>query len=410
MPEQTEQKFGLEGIEQSQGYQPMGLADAPPAEAADADQALTNLVESRPDPAPVVERQFIDVQSGEPMPANQTLSAEDAARNLARTRQAEADTLAEYERAAIAGEADRLRGEAAADLKAQWDAHNVTEQQPTQSPQPDAQPQQTEQQPAGSSRLEQLLQSDPALLGEVQGYTQQVHVAAEQAIAQRTQAADAAVARAAQFAAWNANLAAQAILADIPELQNVNPAEIGTAIQTIARMNPQRAQVIVGKIKSLEQLALQSQNAQAAQTQAQRRQMAAWMTEQDQIFDAHFTKLLPGVDRKTVSQQAPQTLRDAGIDDATMRRLYNESDVFRSSSAQVLMAKAAAWDAYQKDKSDAAHALRNQRNNPLQHVVKPGTSNSFTRGYEEATRLPQQFSSAKEASEWLTANRRRNAR
>jgi hypothetical protein len=243
-------------------------------------------------------------------------------------------------------------------------------------------------------------------LAGIQAFAQQVHAVAEQQAAQRVQAGDAAVAQAAQFAAWNANLATQAILADIPELHGVDPDQIGTAIQTLARVQPQRAQQIANKIQGLQHLALQAAQAEAAQTQNQQRQFHSWATEQDNVFDAAFPRLLPGVDSAKVRAQAMQTLRDAGIDDATARRLYNESDIFRSSSAQILLAKASAWDAYRKEISAAKATLNHQRKNPVPNVIKPGVVDSFTRGYEEATRLPSQFNSAKDAADWLISARR----
>lgn len=57
-----EQKYGLEGIEASQGYSPMTLADAPPQEDLAVDAAVENFVATRDDPAPIVEREFLDVQ------------------------------------------------------------------------------------------------------------------------------------------------------------------------------------------------------------------------------------------------------------------------------------------------------------------------------------------------------------
>jgi hypothetical protein len=171
-------------------------------------------------------------------------------------------------------------------------------------------------------------------------------------------------------------------------------------------MNPQRAQVLVDKIKNLQVLAAQAENARAAEQQVQRQNFHQWAADQDKVFDSAFPRMLPGVDFAKVKAQAMQTLRDVGIDDATARRLYNGSDVFRSSAAQVLMAKAAAWDAYQKDKVAANHALRNQRDNPVPNVIKPGVANHFAERFEEATRMPKEFASPKEAAEWLTSARR----
>jgi hypothetical protein len=358
------------------------------------DAAINDFIQNRPenDNPPPTERAFVG-PDGNPTPDNRTLSAEQAAKELAATRQNELDALEEYRRAEIAVEADRLRG----DLP----PVETPAPQPKAQPQPaEAQPQPEAQppQPQAQTSWGQRLANDPEMLAAVSGWANQVQAEVQQ----QTQAATAT---AANYIAGAANLAAMALFNDT-ELAGVPAEGIEGALKMLQRVNPARAEQLANKIQNLQALQARAQVAQAEQAQLRQRQFHSWGEEQGRIFDAALPKLLPGVDAAKVRNQARQTLRDAGIDDDTARRLWNESDIFRSSAAQVLMAKAAAWDVYQKDLAAAKAALNHQRNNPVAHVVKPGVSDSFTRGYEEATRLPKEFSSAKDAAEWLTSARR----
>jgi hypothetical protein len=401
--EQTEQKFGLEGIEQAQGYQPMVLQSDLNAQVEqyeqDLDTATREFVESRPDSPPPTERAFVG-PDGNPTPENHTLSAEEAAKELAATRQSELGALEEFRKSEIAAAADALRGiEQEPEPAPAADA--PVEAQPQQPVAAGAEGHEQPQQPQGTSWGERLA-NDPEMLSAVSGWANQVQAEVQQ----HTQAATAT---AANYIAQAANLAALALFNDT-ELAGVPAEGIEGALKMLSRTNPGRAEQLVNKIQNLQALQARAQVAQAEQAQIQKRQLQSWGLEQDRIFDAALPKLLPGVDVAKVSAHAKQTLRDAGIDDDTMRRLWNESEIFRSSSAQILMAKAAAWDVYQKDLVAAKAAMKNQRNNPIAHVVKPGVSNSFARGYEEATRMPSEFSSPKQAAEWLTARRGRSAR
>jgi hypothetical protein len=69
-----EQKYGLEGIEQAQGYEPMQMANPdPPAEPAiDPDSTLAKHF-SRPAPPEPIERMYNDVATGNPRPDNEVV-------------------------------------------------------------------------------------------------------------------------------------------------------------------------------------------------------------------------------------------------------------------------------------------------------------------------------------------------
>jgi hypothetical protein len=403
---QSPQLFGLEGIEQSQGFVDMPLADAPVEDsAADFEKAVNEFTENRPDPAPIVERQYIDVETRQPRPNNEVVDIHDAAKHLTAARNQEAEALEQQRRAAIAAEADALRGIQQPEATPAADAPAEAQPQPAEvqpqeqpQPQPQAQSDSVGQGPSWGERLA----NDPEMLAAVSGWAQQV----QGEVQQHTEAASNI---AVNYIKQAANLAALALFSDT-ELAGVPAEGIEGALKMLSRTNPQRAEQLIGKIQHLQTLQAQAQVAAHEQAQVRQRQLQAWGLEQDRIFDAVLPKMLPGVDIAKVKAQAPETLRNAGIDDATMRRLWNESDVFRSSAAQVLLSKAAAWDAYQADLTAARAALNHHRNNPVPNVQKPGVSSYFAERQAEAIRMPSEFSSAKQAAEWLTARRGRNAR
>jgi hypothetical protein len=132
MSDQDEQKYGLEGNEASQGFTPMPLADSPPQEDLALDASVENFVASRDDPAPIVGREFRDVQSGEKWPEYETLRAEDAARNLSNVREAERRALDEQQNRDLQEALDQLHAPVDEQLTGR------TEAQPDFTPQPDA--------------------------------------------------------------------------------------------------------------------------------------------------------------------------------------------------------------------------------------------------------------------------------
>jgi hypothetical protein len=378
-----EQKYGLEGIEASQGFTPMPLADAPPQEDLALDASVENFVSTRDDPAPIVEREFRDVQTGEKRPETETVRAEDAARNLANVRKAE--------RQAFDAELNRATQEAIDQLRTPepqpvtLDAgHDEQQQPPVVETQPEQQP---------GSRLEQALRNDPQLLGEVTQYAEAVRQNGEQAVG-----------AAAAFATWNAQLAASAILGDVPELQGLNNAQIPVALQMLAQKNPQRAAEIQGKLSNLNTLAAQAQQAQTAQAEAAQQRFSQWSQLEDQKFDIAAHTLAPGLSPEKVKAQARETVRAAGISDREVAQLWNSNPLFRSSAAQTLMAKAAAFDLLMQEKAAIRTELAHKRTASVPNVQRPGVSLP-ERPMEAGQRLPQSFANPKAAAAWLTARR-----
>jgi hypothetical protein len=388
---ESEQLYGREATEAAQGWTPMPLADAPAeaSERQELDAALTRLEESRPDEQPIVERRYLDADTQEPRPENETVRAEDAARQLSHARKFEAELEEGNRLAEMAVAADELRGE----LQRVEEQPGSADPAITAQPRLYEQPQQPEQESQPGSRLEQVLRNDPHLLGEVTQYAEAVRQNGEQAVG----AAAAAM-------TWNAQLAASAILGDVPELQGLNNAQISVALQMLAQKNPQRAAEIQGKLATLNTLAAQARQAQTAQAEAARQRFGEWSQEQDAAFEIAVHTLAPGVSPAKIRGQAMATLRNAGISDQEMRFHYNNSPLFRSAAAQTLMAKAAAFDLLMQERVAQKTEIAHKRTAVVPTVQRPGVSLP-ERPMEAGQRLPQKFANAKDAANWLSARR-----
>ena len=85
-----EQKYGLEGIEQAQGYDPMPMAnpDPEPEPAIDSDSALAKHLQ-RPAPPEPTTREYTDAATGTHRPDNEVVEMDRAAEDLANIRRQE---------------------------------------------------------------------------------------------------------------------------------------------------------------------------------------------------------------------------------------------------------------------------------------------------------------------------------
>src|SRR5262249_41206146 len=139
---------------------------------------------------------------------------------LTAARQSEAAAKQAAEDIELARQIDALRAE----------QQPVEAQQPQQPQQP--QPVQEQAQQADDYVAKAL--SDPRILSAV-----------EQTVSQANQRADAVANYYQQAVAQNASAAAYSLIASYPELQGINPEQIPTAIQVLAKSNPERARAMV---------------------------------------------------------------------------------------------------------------------------------------------------------------------
>jgi hypothetical protein len=253
-----------------------------------------------------------------------------------------------------------------------------------------------------------LLQSDPELLGEVQSYGEGVRQEAQQAAAQKQWAGDVSIAAAAQITQQNVDLVARALLADVPELAAVAPDQVPLAVQIIAKSNPQRAQVIAERIQGLQALAVQAQNAKAAEQQVDQRRFAEWAFHEDNKFDRDVMSTMPPERFKEVRAQAAKTLLNAGLSERELVHYWNTNPLLRSAAGQSVVLKAAMWDLALAAQAKAKTELPHRRAPaPVAQVQRPGISSAIGER-DEGIRMPRQFANAKEAANYIFERRLRN--
>jgi hypothetical protein len=399
--EQGEQLYGREGTEQSQGYSKMPLADAPVEDSAgDFDRALNDLVESRPDPAPVVERAFFDVENGEPRDPRETVSAEDAARQLSNIRQRETEAVEQQRLDDFRNEIDADRGQLQAERlfnavqneqqlqQTPQDATGQDPQQPTAQPEYQPQPESVQQatDPQYDADLVQALQ-DP----KVRGILERVSQGVEQTAAQfQQQLADASL------------TAATAFLASFPELAGLRADQLAGAVALINQTNPARAQEIARHYGRVNDLVQQTQKvAHAAQEQQQTRaaeQFRAYAAAHDAVSLRNETP----ESVKAIQSVILEDARRAGISEKDIAQVYNSVPAFRHSFVQDLLADGAKYRLAQRNVARAAHRQ-------VPHVARPGSS------AEALTRTEEALASARsklkpsmnprEAADYLIARR-----
>ena len=223
--------------------------------------------------------------------------------------------------------------------------------QPVEQQQPEPQP--IEAQPAPETppginpELAKALTENPALREAVQSEVAQIE-AAKQTYVQGLQ--------------QNAQAAAASLFAAYPELQGIPGDQIKGAIAAISNQNPQRGAEIVAHIERTNAVVAQWQQAQTEQQQEQARRYQRQWVEFAKIEDAKVEKLLPEVNDPKLQAAAVKTLTDLGVSREDIGRLWNgqASISLRDARAQVLLAKAAKWDAAQAA-LEANSAIRFQR-------------------------------------------------
>jgi hypothetical protein len=226
---------------------------------------VENFVASRDDPAPIVEREFRDVQSGEKRPENETLRAEDAARNLSNAREAEQRAVEEQQHRDLAEALDQLR-----DPTPVAAATGRTEAQPDYTPQPDY-PEAVQMDPQIDPEVAAALQN-PKVRSLLDGVNQTIEATKSQ---YQEQVAHAGMTAVASF------------VSAFPELANLNADQLPGAIALINQTNPARAQEIATHYNRVNGLVQQMQQV-SAQTAQHRNEMAS--AQFKRIYDEACTR------------------------------------------------------------------------------------------------------------------------
>lgn len=319
---------------------------------------------------------------GHKRPETETVSAEDAARNVANVREAERRAVEEQQNRDLAEALDQLRDPTpvAADT-------GRTEPQPDYTPQPD--PEHVATDPNLDPEIAAALQNPT-----VRAVLEQVNQNVEQTTsAYQQQLANAALTASASF------------VAAFPELAGLQADQLPGAIALINQTDPVRAQAIAthygrvnGLVEQARQVAAQQQQRHAELSAAQFKQFAV---VSDHRFDAMNTHV-PAETMKAIKTEAVAMLKEYGLSDADIAREYNSNPLFRSAAGQQIISDAARFRLSQK-------GLSQHRANPVPHVVRPGSSAERVTRTEEAlaearARLKSSMS-AKEAAAYVIARR-----
>jgi hypothetical protein len=406
MAEADEQKYGLGGIEQAQGYEPMQMANPdPPAEPAMTEAELAHF--NRPPPPEPILRDYHDVQTGEPTPDNQVLpSPERAAADLTEARAAERLEVQRAENGELNEALDWLAREEAGMRAAltpvepavgEVDQYGRVRTEADASPANDFTPQLD---PVDVAALPN--QVDPEVLAafqnpKVRAVLEQVDQGVRQTQAQYEQ----------QLA--NASLTATAsFMAAFSELAGLQPEQFQGAVAYINKTNPARAQEIARQYDRVSHLVVQNQQAQQQQAQQQQALASEQFRQFARASDNRFDAMNKNVSREqmtAIKDEAVIMLKEYGLSDAALAHEYNNNALFRSAAGQQIIADAARYRLAQRAVSRAA-------SRPVPHVIRPGSSAEAQTRTEaalaEAQAKLKPAMSAKEAANYLIARRGAN--
>jgi hypothetical protein len=392
MSEDTEQKFGLEGVEQSQGWTPMVSADPVPKEDPGIDlndPSIKHL--SRPEPAEPETREYFGAD-GEPTPENQSVTPEQAARDLGNIREQERQAKADQDAADLRFALDQLPPD------------GQQPQQPTQSPEA-PQPDEPQLSP-DELQLEGL--DDDARRAFAESKFAEADQALEEVLKQplvreklesefnavRTQAAEAVHAVKTHYDAAISQLGQEigvVTAALITEIAGMNAEQARGALAVVARTNPARMEQInqlasrlQGAVNLTQQHQMQQQ--QVAQQQAQDQQRRA---------QEEFQRYAQAEDAKALAKETPESLnqirsllyedgKKAGYSRADIDRAWNSVPALRNSFVSELIADGAKWRLAQR-------GITRARSNPVPQVQRPGVATSEPRDDSEASHLQGRF-------------------
>jgi hypothetical protein len=321
--ESTEPAYGREGLERAAGYVPMqddSKAEAP--EELTKDEAAQRLRElSGP------ESKIITHTTG--LPANETMTTEQAAEMLAEARQADASQAEIDDTKAQQKEVDKLRGE---------------------------KPESKAQLPDGEIDVERAL-ANPKIQAAI---TERVATADAQREAYST-----AVDQAGKFAAAS-------LFSEAPELASLPLDQWANTINALHQHDPARARVIFGKLQALGQVEAASQQLKTQKAAREQTEFRNYAAKENARF-AEMTKSIPAKEMDAVKAHVPKMLAEHGADVAQFLKAVSSQSTFPRATAEALLVKAARYDLLSK----AAKATPTR---DIPHVQKPGIAGSSGSG------------------------------
>jgi hypothetical protein len=415
MSDQEQQEYGQEALERrTWGAEPVH-PDTPPEDVLSESEAAERIAEPRPEERPTIERDYIrrdkparnedgtfatqdGVQLFEREPSRNWVTAEEAGKDLAATRQAESDYLKNQEAEQIRKATDELRSEQPqqqGESVEQWAARLQQQPSPGEindaargSMQPPTNQQVIDQLSAAVSQLDTAISSEQDLQtlqlyqtkrAELATHLEQARYRAafeqfpelthsiENEINQRTQQYQAQVAIASAQAQQSAQAALAATAARFPELQGINTIpELQLALNVMAQSNPERFEAARRDLSYVVAAAQNAQQIGAQHAQNQAAQFEAYAKQQDELYDqAHPEMKDPAVSAR-VSKSAMDYLKNnIGLSDDDVRAVWN-SPQGRSAAFQNILHDAVMY-------SNAKAAVPRAKANPVRQVQRPGS-------------------------------------
>jgi hypothetical protein len=289
-------------------------------------------------------RQYVNYETGERMPGNETVSLERASDDLSRQRASEKQEAQKVDEALLQFQVDASRqGLDPVALAQQLQQQQQEQQQQQQQPEAQAaeiQPQPQTDVPPEIAELQQELERSPRLkqmlLAEAQNI-QQAQAQAAQTQQAFTQAADQAK-----------NLAVVSMMAAFPELTGISVDALPAALNVMRAHNPQRFTEAVSHLARIDQFGKAAVAAQEQQRAVAQQQNAAWTKAQDDAFDAATANDTPET-RSKIAAEAVAMLKEYGASDDDIRQAWHSPGPFRSAVGQRVLRDAAAYRLAQKE-------------------------------------------------------------
>lgn len=313
--ESSEPAYGREGLERAAGYVPMETA----AEESPDDLTVKEAAERRLKELSGRESSIVTHTAG--LPANVTMTLDQAADALGDARGAD-DAQAEIDGTKAAQkEIDKLRGEkpAAPSIETEADIEKVLANPKVQA-----------------ALTERVTAAD----------TQRAHY-------------EAAVADAGKFAAAS-------LFNDLPELADMPPGDWANAINEMHQRDPARARIALSRLQAVARVEAANQQIKAQKTAREQAEFRVYAAKENARF-AELTKGIPAKEMAAIQAHVPKMLAEHGADVKQFLEAVSNQTSFPRASAEALLVKAARYDLMRAAaKAVAKHAV------PL--VQKPGVA------------------------------------
>jgi hypothetical protein len=163
------------------------------------------------------------------------------------------------------------------------------------------------------------------------------------AIAERVTAADTRAAQYESAVADAGKFAAASLFNDFPELSNLPLNQWVSAIQAMHQREPARAQLAMSKLQALARVEQAVQQLKAQNTAREQTEFKAYAAKENARF-ADMTKNIPAKEMAAIEAHVPKMLAEHGADVAQFLKAVSNQSTFPRATAEALLVKAARYD------------------------------------------------------------------